>query len=166
MMSQIICKIVETEAERQAYFAIRQAVFVEEQGLFSGSDIDEHDAHAIHIIAVDQVSGQVAGAVRVYEAEPGIWYGGRMAVLTEYRRHKPAIGPLLDRLAERTVSEQGCRRFLAYIQLQNVSFFQRLGWSPVGEPVLHCGQPHQVMEANLAAQLWLEVQPAAQLTHV
>lgn len=155
-MSQIICKIVETEAERRAHFAIRQAVFVEEQGMFSGSDVDEHDSHAIHIIAVDQLTRQVVGAVRVYEAEPGTWYGGRMAVLQEYRRYMPPIGPLLDRLAERTVSERGCRRFLAYIQMQNVRFFERLGWSKIGEPVLHCDQPHQLMEANLAAQLWRE----------
>ncbi len=165
MMNEIICKIVETETERQAHFAIRRAVFVEEQGLFVGSDVDEHDAHAIHIIAVDQATGRAAGAVRVYEAEPGIWYGGRMAVLKAYRQHRPAVGPLLDRLAERTVHERGCRRFLAYIQLQNVRFFQRLGWCCIGEPVLHYGQPHQLMEANLSAQLWLETRPAAQLAH-
>jgi putative N-acetyltransferase (TIGR04045 family) len=165
-MSQIICKIVETEAERRAHFAIRQAVFVEEQAMFSGSDVDEHDAHAVHIIAINQMTGQVVGAVRVYEAEPGVWYGGRMAVLKEYRRHLPPIGPLLDRLAERTVSERGCRRFLAYIQLQNVRFFERLGWSKIGEPAPHCGQPHQLMEANLAAQLWLETQHEAHLEPV
>lgn len=165
-MSQIICKIVETEAERRAHFAVRQAVFVEEQGMFSGSDVDEHDSYAVHIIALNQISGQVVGAVRVYEAEPGIWYGGRMAVLQEYRRHLPPIGPLLDRLAERTVSEHGCRRFLAYIQLQNVRFFERLGWSKIGEPVLHCGQPHQLMEANLAAQLWREAKVETHLESV
>jgi putative N-acetyltransferase (TIGR04045 family) len=165
-MAYIICKIVETEAERQAHFAIRHAVFVEEQSMFAGSDLDEHDRHAIHIVAVEQETGQVVGAVRVYEAEPGIWYGGRMAVLKEYRHHSPPVGPMLDRLAERTVSERGCHRFLAYIQLQNVRFFQRLGWHKVGEPVLHCGQPHQIMEANLAARLWLdEPQPETQLAH-
>lgn len=162
----IICKIVETETERQAHFAIRQAVFVAEQALFIGSDVDEHDRHAVHIIAVEQTTGQAVGAVRVYEAEPGVWYGGRMAVLPEYRRHSQAIGPMLDRLAEQTVSERGCRRFLAFIQLQNVRFFERLGWTRVGEPVLHCGQPHQIMEANLAAKLWLKEVPAeAQLAH-
>ena len=121
-MNEISCKIIETEAERQAHFAIRRAIFVEEQGLFAGSDMDEHDTHAIHIIAVDHATGRAAGAVRVYEAEPGVWYGGRMAVLKEYRQQRPPVGPLLDRLAERTVSERGCRRFLAYIQLQCALF--------------------------------------------
>lgn len=164
-MNEISCKIVETEAERQAHFAIRRAIFVEEQGLFAGSDLDEHDAHAIHIIAVDHAIGRVAGAVRVYEAEPGVWYGGRMAVLKEYRLRRPPVGPLLDRLAERTVSERGCRRFLAYIQMQNVRFFQRLGWRNIGEPTLHYGQPHQLMEADLSAQLWRETRREAQLVH-
>ncbi|MEW5957569.1 MAG: MSMEG_0567/Sll0786 family nitrogen starvation N-acetyltransferase [Chloroflexota bacterium] len=165
-ITHIICKIVETQAERQAHFAVRHAVFVEEQGMFAGSDVDEHDRHAIHLVAVEQETGQVVGAVRVYKGEPGIWYGGRMAVLKEYRQHFPPVGPMLDRLAERTVSERGCRRFLAYIQLQNVRFFKRLGWSKVGEPIMYCGQLHQVMEANLAAKLWLNephLQP--QLAH-
>jgi putative N-acetyltransferase (TIGR04045 family) len=160
----IYCKIVETEAERQAHFAIRRAVFVDEQALFIGADLDEHDAGAIHIIAVVAESGQVVGAVRVYEVEAGVWYGGRMAVLPAYRQHRPPVGPMLDRLAEQTVSERGCQRFLAYIQLQNVRFFERLGWRKVGEPVLHCGQLHQVMEANLAAQLWLK-ESQTQLAH-
>ena len=155
-MEQIICKIVETEAERQGHFAVRQAVFVEEQALFEGSDVDEHDEHAIHLIALDQDTGAIVGAVRCYEAENGDWFGGRLAVVKEARRNGSRIGPQLCQLAEQVVIEQGCHRFLAYIQLQNVQFFERLGWSKVGEPVMHCEQLHQIMQASLAAAPNLE----------
>jgi putative N-acetyltransferase (TIGR04045 family) len=149
-MEEITYKIVETPAERQGYFAARHAVFVEEQGLFAGTDVDEHDDHAIHIIAVAGDSGAVVGAVRCYPTADDVWYGGRLAVLQAHRHHAAAIGASLCRLAEATVIERGCRRFLAYIQLQNVRFFQRLGWRIQGEPVIHCGAPHLLMAASLA----------------
>lgn len=144
------CKIVETEAERRGHFAVRHAVFVEEQALFEETDVDEHDDEAIHIVAVDRESGAVVGAVRCYEEGDGLWFGGRLAVLEDYRYNAIPVGPRLVKFAERVVRRRGCRRFLAYIQLQNVRFFERLGWRTVGEPVLHHGQPHQVMEAGFS----------------
>lgn len=150
-MARIICKIAKTDWERQGHFAVRHAVFVEEQRLFDHSDVDEYDRHAVLLVAVDGGTGMVVGAVRCYETAAGVWYGGRLAVLKEARHNADAIGPRLCRLAEKVVIERGCHCFLAYIQLQNVRFFERLGWQKVGQPVLHHGQPHQTMQASLAA---------------
>jgi putative N-acetyltransferase (TIGR04045 family) len=150
-MSNIICKIAETEAERRGHFAVRHTIFVNEQALFNGTDVDDHDEQAVHLVAVDQETGAVVGAVRCYPADEDTWFGGRLAVLKEFRRNGAAIGPGLCKLAEQVVIEHGCRRFLAHIQVQNVRFFERLGWQKVGEPELHYGQPHQLMQAALAA---------------
>ncbi|MFD2356550.1 hypothetical protein ACFSTC_55780 [Nonomuraea ferruginea] len=38
---------------------------------------------------------------------------------------------------------------IAYVQLGNVSFFRRLGWSKVGGPVAYVGVPHQQMSIDL-----------------
>ena len=150
-MDGVIFKLVETPAERAGHFAARHAIFVEEQGMFHGTDVDEHDEDpaTIHIVAVSADSGAVVGAVRCYPASDNVWYGGRLAVLTEYRQHPAAIGPNLCRLAEASVIQRGCRRFLAYIQMQNVRFFNRLNWIVVGEPEAYHGQPHQLMAASL-----------------
>jgi len=150
-MGRIICKIAETETERQGHFAVRHAVFVEEQGLFTSSDVDDYDRNDVPLVAVDRESGTVVGAVRCYETDPGVWYGGRLAVLEEARHNANAVGPRLCKLAEKVVIQRGCHRFLAYIQLQNTRFFERLGWHCVGEPVEHFGQPHQLMQASLAS---------------
>lgn len=150
-MDEIVCKIAETAAEREGHFAVRRAVFVEEQGLFAATDVDEHDDHAILMVAVDTRTGAVVGAVRCVAAGDDVWYGGRLAVLRAYRRHRAAIGARLCRLAEATVIAHGCRRFLAYIQMRNVPFFEHLGWTRIGDPVVHYGQPHQIMAASLAA---------------
>src|SRR5690606_27312561 len=36
----------------RGYWRLRRAVFAEEQGIFQGSDEDEHDRHALPIVAV------------------------------------------------------------------------------------------------------------------
>jgi putative N-acetyltransferase (TIGR04045 family) len=150
-MDDIIFKVAETDTERAEYYAVRQAIFVEEQTLFHGTDVDEYDDdfRTIHLVAVTAETGAVVGAVRCYTIGDDVWYGGRLAVLPEYRHHPAAIGPNLCRLAEASVIERGCRRFLAYIQMQNVRFFKRLNWSVVGEPMDYHGCPHQLMAASL-----------------
>lgn len=162
-MGRVICKIAETETERQGHFAIRHAIFVEEQALFEQSDIDDYDQHAIHLVAVDRDTGTVVGAVRCYEAEAGVWYGGRLAVLKEARHNTNAIGPRLCKLAEKVVIKQGCQQFLAYIQLQNVRFFERLGWRTIGASLDHFGQPHHLMQASLATKKAIKTQPPQEL---
>jgi putative N-acetyltransferase (TIGR04045 family) len=165
-MDVVVCRIAESAAEYQAYLAVRHAIFVEEQRLFDGTDVDEHDVDAIPIVAIDQQSGTVIGAVRCYPAGGDVWYGGRLAVLPLYRHSATAIGANLCRVAEETVIERGCRQFLAYIQTQNIRFFQRLGWCALGEPVSFHGQPHQLMQASLAeAQPHIE-QPALAIQQV
>ena len=154
-MPRIACKIAEIPAELAAYYTIRQAVFVDEQGMFHGTDVDERDAQAIHIVAVDEETGSVVGGVRCYfdpEWGEDTWFGGRLTVRQDYRHKGAQVGPLLVRAAERAVQERGCRCFLAHIQVQNVKFFERLGWHTVGEPQPLHGFPHQMMEAHFS---WL-----------
>jgi putative N-acetyltransferase (TIGR04045 family) len=149
-MASIVYRIAETEGDLQGYYAVRQAIFAGEQALFEGSDRDEHDDVAVHIVAVDRDTDEVVGAVRCYDAGDGTWYGGRLAVLKEYRRVSGLTGCHLVKMAEDVVRQRGCRRFLAHVQLQNVRFFQHMGWRSQGDPEIHYGQPHQVMEANLS----------------
>ena len=38
---------------------------------------------------------------------------------------------------------------IAYVQVANVAFFRRLGWSLVDEPFAYVGEPHQQMSIDL-----------------
>lgn len=132
--------------EIEAYFKLRHAIFCQEQALFTGSDVDEFDQIAYPIVATT-VTNQVVGVVRIYETEPGIWYGGRLGTHADYRRGWQ-IGKGLIYQAVTTANTWGCTQFLATVQLQNVRFFQRLHWRSLQE-VTVCGQPHHQMEADL-----------------
>ena len=141
-----------TEAwEYREAFALRRRVFCDEQAIFSGSDRDAIDDVAIPIVALSSfavASQEVVGTVRIYEAEPGTWWGSRLAVAAEYRRIS-ALGTSLIRLAVSSAHARGCKRFHAHVQSQNVPLFWRAGWRTIEEVAFH-GRPHHFMQADLA----------------
>ena len=136
------------------YWELRSAIFCEEQHLFEATDRDEIDAEAYPITAIHHGSshcGQVVGVVRIVEQQPRIWYGGRLGVQREFRRHNQ-IGQGLIWKAVTTAHGWGCDRFLATVQIQNVRFFQRLHWSSIDELEIK-GIRHHLMEADLSYYL-------------
>jgi len=136
--------------EHREAAALRRLVFCGEQKIFSGNDRDEIDDIAITIVALSSfavASQEVVGTVRIHEAEPGIWWGSRLAVATTYRRIS-ALGTSLIRLAVSSAHARGCKRFYAHVQSQNAPLFQRLHWSTIDEIVLH-GRLHHFMRADL-----------------
>ncbi|BAU43236.1 MSMEG_0567/Sll0786 family nitrogen starvation N-acetyltransferase [Leptolyngbya sp. O-77] len=133
--------------EVNEYFNLRRMIFCTEQGLFQDSDVDSIDDIAYPIIAIENATDRVVGIVRIYEPEPGLWYGGRLGTHPDYRRGWQ-IGKGLIYKAVTTANTWGCHRFLATVQLQNVRFFQRLHWQTLEELTL-CDRPHHLMEADL-----------------
>jgi putative N-acetyltransferase (TIGR04045 family) len=145
------CRAVASADELALHRRIRHEVFVLEQGLFAGSDHDEHDDHAGTVHALGMCGAIVAGTVRFYPlTEPGLWKGDRLAVLPRFRNHR--LGGPLVRFAVRTAGQCGGERMIAYIQPQNVPVFEHLGWRCVGAPVDYVGHPHQQMSIDLTAQ--------------
>ena len=139
-------KLATQPQEITAYFALRRAIFAEEQQLFSGDDCDEIDRIAYPIVAITSAN-QVVGVVRIYEVEPGIWYGGRLGTHPNFRRGWQIGKGLIDK-AVTTANTWGCKQFLATVQLPNVRFFQRLHWESIEEITL-CDRPHHLMQADL-----------------
>ncbi len=126
------------------HLQIRHRVFVEEQGLIPLTDVDDHDraAHTVHVVASQ---GSVAvGTVRLYRTDNrGRWKGDRLAVLPGHRAG--IVGMRLVRFAVSTAACAGGEVMDAFVQLQNVGFFERLGWERNGGIVPYFGLPHQPM---------------------
>jgi putative N-acetyltransferase (TIGR04045 family) len=144
-------KLVTESWERSAALRLRRHVFCDEQRLFTEDDRDEFDVTASPIVAVDYIMGmshRVVGTVRIHEASPGLWYGSRLAIDCEYRAVY-GLGSGLVYRAVTTAHARGAHTFLANVQQQNASFFQRLGWEPLAEALLY-GRPHLLMRADLA----------------
>ena len=136
--------------ERRDAAALRRRVFCDEQAIFATDDRDAIDDVAIPIVVISSfgvVSQEVVGTVRIHQAEPGVWWGSRLAVAADYRRIG-ALGTALIRLAVSSAHARGCRRFYAHVQSQNALLFRRLHWNTLDQIDIH-GRPHHYMQADL-----------------
>ena len=140
----------------QGYWSLRRSIFCSEQHVFESSDRDEHDRIACPIAALhhssepqddDDGEAKVVGVVRIVETEPRLWYGGRLGVHSDFRRHNQ-IGKGLIWKAVTSANGWGCDRFLATVQIQNVRFFRRLHWTSIEELEIR-GIRHHLMQADL-----------------
>lgn len=150
--SRIVCRRVRSASERADHLAIRHRIFVDEQGVFSQSDLDAHDREDSTIALLGYSDGSVAGTVRLFLLDPetGHWQGDRLAVLAPYRTL--GVGGPLVRCAVATAAALGGRTMTAHIQPANVTFFRRLGWTAVGTTEIYAGLAHQPMGIVLPSQ--------------
>ena len=156
---------VGSQWEQQAALALRRAVFCMEQGIFIKDDRDALDDHAITLVALSVVAGQVddvVGTVRLHRgidpteagqldasaAADDVYWGSRLAVHPA-ARGAGQIGTSLIRRAVRTAATLGAKRFFAHVQLQNVPMFEALHWRSLDTVVLH-GRRHALMQVDLA----------------
>jgi putative N-acetyltransferase (TIGR04045 family) len=150
--SLVTAQIASEPWHLRGYYALRRAIFVEEQGMFDTADVDEHDDIATHIVVLGHAAGmpnEVIGGVRIYPAGGGTWFGGRLGVCQQYRS-RGVVGSALIFAAVSSAHARGCSRFLATIQQANVPYFERHHFLAV-RPVEVCGRAHLLMEADLAA---------------
>ena len=149
--SEFQVKFATSHWERQEAHALRRAVFCEEQQIFEADDRDQIDDHAIPIVALSMMgvaADKLVGTVRIHQAEPGVWWGSRLAVHRDFRKIG-ALGATLIKLAVSSANAMGCHTFLANVQVQNGLLFRRLHWDIVEEFEIY-GKPHLRMKADLA----------------
>jgi predicted GNAT family N-acyltransferase len=145
-MSGIEVRIASTPEQREDAFAVRIAVFVDEQGISREDELDELDASAVH--AVGYVEGRAIAAGRLVE---GDGYGkiGRMAVLREHRGS--GYGAAILAALETEGASRGLREFRLSAQLSARGFYERLGYAAVGEVYDEVGIPHIAMVKQTGA---------------
>jgi predicted GNAT family N-acyltransferase len=120
---------------------IRFAVFVAEQGVPAGIEMDEMDAKCVHAIAFE---GDHAVATGRLLPDSHI---GRMAVLEEFRG-KGVGGAVLAKLMEAAKS-RGDREVLLSAQVHAVPFYEAYGFEVFGEVYEEAGIPHRDMRRDL-----------------
>ncbi len=138
---------IATEQEQQQVFALRMEVFVKEQRVPPEIELDQEDAHALHLMAEE--NGLTVGCARIlhHGKEAHI---GRLAVKQTYRGK--GIGAALCRFAIDHCRALGCQSIWLNSQRHAVGFYEKLGFSPVGETFWEAGIPHIRMEINDALE--------------
>ncbi|MEV4351012.1 MSMEG_0567/sll0787 family protein [Actinoplanes sp. NPDC049596] len=140
--------MIERADDPEEYHRLRARVFVEEQGLFAGSDRDERDDDPRTVVLLARgPHGELLGGVRLGPAGPGEdigwWAGGRLAVDPAVRGVR-GVGPALVRAACAYAESAGALRFDATVQTRSEQMFRRLGWKAV-RGLTVAGRPHVLM---------------------
>jgi predicted GNAT family N-acyltransferase len=126
--------------------ALRTRVFVEEQGVPPEIERDDADASAVHVLARD-AEGRVVATGRLLE-RAGRAVIGRMAVdaAVRGRGHGAAVLTELHRQAVL----RGAREVELHAQVGARGFYERAGYTAVGEEYVEAGLVHVTMRCPLA----------------
>lgn len=119
---------VVTKAELSAAFAVRRAVFIEEQGIPEAEEWDDRDLVATHFLAGD-AEGPV-GTARLY-ADGEMARIGRVAVMG--RARGTGLGRRLMEAALAHARAAGYRGAVLDAQLSALGFYEGLGFTADGE---------------------------------
>jgi predicted GNAT family N-acyltransferase len=133
-------------AEVVAALALRHEVFVVEQAVPLEEEVDEHDADALHLVAVDD--GRVVATCRLV-ADGGTVKVARVAVAASARRRGLASRLLAE--GEIRARALGAERIALAAQTGALALYERAGYTPYGERFMEAGIEHLMMEKRLGA---------------
>jgi predicted GNAT family N-acyltransferase len=136
--------IAATLEQRDDAFAVRIAVFVDEQGISREDELDELDATAVH--CAGYLGGRPVAAGRLVVLN-GYGKIGRMAVLREHRGSGLGAG-VLEAL-EREGAARGLREYRLSAQLTARGFCERAGYAAEGDVYDEVSIPHIGMVKHL-----------------
>lgn len=120
--------------------AIRTAVFTNEQGADAECEFDSDDRSADFLLLYD--NGKAVATSRVIKNEKG-YKIGRIAVLKKYRGK--GYGAVIVRAVTEKAFENGADK--VYVDAQNyaVPFYEKLGFTAIGEELIDRGILHTPM---------------------
>ena len=124
---------------------LRVEVFVDEQGVDPGEELDDLDAESTQIVALDE-SGVIA-TCRLRNPEEAVCKLERMVVKWRYR--KRGVGASLLARAEAEAREHGASTMVLNAQRRAEAFYAANGYVAEGEPFLDAGIEHVRMTKAL-----------------
>ncbi|MHA4778025.1 GNAT family N-acetyltransferase [Streptomyces sp. MSC1_001] len=143
--------------DREACFAVRREVFVEEQGVPRELEYDAYDATAVHVLAVGEEglplgTGRLlfgADALGKTGGDASVGSLGRLAVAKAARGL--GVGAALVRAVEVVARERGLTAVDLHAQTHALGFYERLGYEAYGPEFPDAGMPHRAMRKALRA---------------
>ncbi len=127
--------------------AVREAVFMREQGVTPDLEWDGLDEVCRHALALN-TKGDAIGCGRILPPEKdGPAHIGRIAVIKQWRGKKVGTAVLEALLDYARV--QGYPEVILHAQVQALTFYRRFGFEEEGEEFLDAGLPHIKMRLRL-----------------
>jgi len=126
-------------------FKLREAVFIDEQGISHELEFDGLDDQCEHLLA--KIGERAVGTLRIRQIDDNVAKIERVVVLKSERgRH---IGINLMKAALHQVRELGPRTAKIHAQTHAENFYARLGFAPYGDIFDEDGIPHIAMQNDV-----------------
>ena len=122
--------------------AVRETVFIAEQGVPRELEWDDWDECSDHVVALDGGSNPIGTARLLPNGRVG-----RMAVLRQWRGQ--GVGAALLAALLRLAGERGMCEVTLHAQTQASGFYRKFGFDARGDEFLEAGIPHQEMQLRL-----------------
>ena len=139
-MGEIEIRRILAPADLDCALRIRRAVFIEEQGVPPGLEMDGRDGEAVHFLAL--AGGEPVGCARLRSVE-GRAKIERMAVLPPWRRR--GVGRRLMESLLAHGREAGFGEFVLHAQRTAEAFYRKSGFVAAGDPFVDAGIEHVAM---------------------
>jgi predicted GNAT family N-acyltransferase len=142
MNGEITVRPPSNEQELLDALALRQEIFIVEEGRARFVDADEFDPICDHIVAM--IGGEVVGTLRLYLLHPGDRAAkiGRVAVRKDLRGL--GIGSKMMAAAHEFAATKYEGVYL-HAQIGVVDFYKKLGYVTEGDVFVEAGTPHVLM---------------------
>ncbi|MDX1916121.1 MAG: GNAT family N-acetyltransferase [Methylophilus sp.] len=122
--------------------AVREQVFIMEKHVPLDIEWDEHDADAIHLLALDQAQRAI-GCARILESGRV----GRMAVLKAWRGY--GLGQALLTEAIQICRDRQMKKIMISSQTHAIPFYQKAGFVVTSEAYIDVNIWHVDMQLNI-----------------
>ena len=124
-------------------FAIRRAVFIEEQGVPEAEEYDSFEEQALHLMVY--ADGEPAATGRFW-FDGSVFKIGWLAVKKEYRGQK--LGDLALRVLIYKAFSTGAEELYISAQTYIMPFYRKFGFREYGEEYMEAGIPHWAMKVK------------------
>ena len=141
-----LVRFASSTEDRDAAYALRKAVFEQEQQLPRVLDRDALDFSADHVVAFDS-EGRCVGTCRMVRTDSRTCQLGRFAVAPDQRRR--GVAAAMMSALERMARLRGISELAVASQLGSEPFFRDSGYARAGEVFQDSGVPHVMMRKNL-----------------
>lgn len=136
-------KVIEEVADLKKAFAIREEVYIKEQGIDRADEFDQYEEGSVHFLATDNIV--TIGTARYRTTDEGVKLE-RFAVLPNWRKRGVA-SKVMEKMLEHINADNKLIGQKLYLnaQLTALPLYEKFNFKPEGERFMECGIPHQKM---------------------
>ncbi|WP_341738882.1 GNAT family N-acetyltransferase [Microcoleus sp. CAWBG640] len=146
-MLQIDIREVNNQQELEKMFHQRWLVLRSPLGMEKGSERDNHEDGAVHLVGI--CDRQIIASARLRESSPGVGNISYVAVLPEFQNQ--GIGTKLIENLIVKAQQKNLKSVRLMSRINAIKFYQKIGFSEQDNPFEFLGIPHIFMQLEIPA---------------